>query len=59
MDSSHRLSLAVAEANILSQHGRYALIEDPFRVSLALPVEELVEAACETGLSHQDAQPMR
>jgi signal transduction histidine kinase len=59
MDSSHRLSLAVAEANILSQHGRCSVVEDPFRVSLALPVEELIAVACETTLSHQDAQPMR
>jgi signal transduction histidine kinase len=59
LDSSHRLSLAVAEANILSQHGRYALIEDPFRVSLVLPVEELVDVTREAELSHQDAQPVR
>jgi signal transduction histidine kinase len=59
MDSSHRLSLSVAEANILSQQGRYALIEDPLRVSLALPVEVLDTVTRETELSHQDAQPMR
>lgn len=59
MDSSQRLSLSVAEANILSQHGRYALIEDPFRVSLALPIDELDTVAREAELSHQDAQPMR
>jgi signal transduction histidine kinase len=59
LDSSHRLSLAVAEANILSQHGRYALIEDPFRISLVLPVEELVDMTREAELSHQDAQPVR
>jgi signal transduction histidine kinase len=59
LDSSQRLSLSVAEANILSQHGRCSIVEDPFRVSLALPAEELVAVACEARLSHQDAQPMR
>lgn len=41
MNSSDRLSLSVAEINILSQHGRYQFVEDPFCVSLALPVEDL------------------
>jgi signal transduction histidine kinase len=59
MDSSHRLSLSVAEANILSQQGRYALVEDPFRVSLALPIDELDTVTREAKLSHQDAQPVR
>lgn len=57
IDSSDRLSLSVAEANILSQNGRYAVIEDPFRVSLALPIEEF-DRACEAGLSHCDSEPM-
>lgn len=39
LESSDRLSLAVAEANILSQSGCCAVVEDPFRVSLALPIE--------------------
>jgi len=58
MDSSDRLSLSVAEANILSQNGRYAVIEDPFRVSLALPIEEFHRVPCETGLSHRNSQPL-
>lgn len=39
-DSSERLSLALAEANIRSQHGEYEFDEDPFRVSLALPLQD-------------------
>jgi hypothetical protein len=39
VDSTARLCLALAEANIVSQHGRYEFAEDPFRVSLALPVQ--------------------
>ena len=58
MDSSDRLSLAVAEANILSQNGRYAAIEDPFRVSLALPVAISDGVVRETGLSHRGLQAM-
>jgi hypothetical protein len=58
MDSSDRLSLSVAEANILSQNGRYAVIEDPFRVSLALPVEEFDRLTCEAGLSNRNSEPM-
>lgn len=37
--STARLGLALAEANIVSQRGRYEFAEDPFRVSLSLPVE--------------------
>lgn len=58
MDSSDRLSLAVAEANILSQNGRYAAVEDPFCVSLALPLENLDGTPCEAGLSHMTSQTM-
>jgi len=39
VDSTVRLGLALAEANIVSQHGSYEFSEDPFRVSLALPLE--------------------
>jgi len=39
-NSSERLSLALAEANIRSQQGEYELDEDPFRVSLALPLQD-------------------
>jgi hypothetical protein len=38
-NSSERLSLAVAEANIRSQQGEYEYDEDPFRVSFALPLQ--------------------
>lgn len=37
--SLQRMSLAVAEANIRSQEGDYVCAEDPFRVSLTLPVQ--------------------
>jgi len=39
-NSSERLSLALAEANIRSQHGEYEYDEDPFRVSFALPLQD-------------------
>ena len=51
IDSSDRLSLAVAEANILSQNGRWVIVEDPFRLSLALPIENSGGAVCEAKLS--------
>jgi light-regulated signal transduction histidine kinase (bacteriophytochrome) len=38
MNSSERLNLAVAKANILSQQSRYHFAEEPFCVTLALPV---------------------
>lgn len=50
MSSSARLSLALAEENILSQQGKYAFSKDPFRVSLALPVEKLEGGRGETSL---------
>ncbi len=40
MNSLDRLKLAAAKRNILSQHGRFNLCEDPFRVSIALPAGE-------------------
>lgn len=39
-NSSERLSLALAEANIRSQQGEYEFDEDPFRVSFALPLQD-------------------
>lgn len=39
MNSSARLSLSLAELNTLTQQGTYELNEDPFSVSLALPVD--------------------
>jgi hypothetical protein len=38
LDSPQRLSLALAEANIRSQQGKYVWREDPFIVSLSLPL---------------------
>lgn len=39
VSSSDRLELSLAEVNILSQRGRYAFADDPFRVSLAWPLD--------------------
>lgn len=52
LDSSQRLSLSVAEANIVSQSGRYAAVEDPFHVSLALPIERFDRETTEADQSH-------
>lgn len=41
IDSSQRLSLSLARANILSQQGRFELMEDPIRTTLSLPIEDL------------------
>lgn len=37
-DSSGRLYLSLAKANVLSQGGKFGLSENPFQVSLAVPV---------------------
>jgi light-regulated signal transduction histidine kinase (bacteriophytochrome) len=42
LNSSERLSLALAEANIRSQQGKYVCVEDPLRVFIALPLPESV-----------------
>jgi len=39
-NSSERLSLALAEANIRSQQGEYEFDEDPFRVSFTLHLQD-------------------
>lgn len=52
MDSTARLSLALAEANIVSQQGRCEFAEDPFRVSLALPLEIPERSGRKTIVSH-------
>jgi hypothetical protein len=49
LNSTARLNLALAEANIVTQRGRYEFAEDPFRVSLALPVAELGPWRSQTG----------
>jgi hypothetical protein len=56
LNSSARLSLALAKENILSQRGRYELTEDPFRVSLALPVEDFGRLRSETSFSTPNAE---
>ncbi len=59
ISSSARLNLALAEENILSQQGRYEFTKEPFRVSLALPIEALERGRgeisfqrCETNALH-------
>jgi hypothetical protein len=41
LNSSERLSLALAEANIRSQRGSFEFAEDPFRLAIALPVQDV------------------
>jgi signal transduction histidine kinase len=38
LKSSDRLNLSLTKANMLSQQGRYEFTQEPFRISLALPV---------------------
>ncbi|MGB6745988.1 MAG: hypothetical protein WBE38_20230 [Terracidiphilus sp.] len=40
LKSADRLNLSLAKANILSQRGRYHFTLDPFRILLALPVQQ-------------------
>jgi signal transduction histidine kinase len=57
MNSSDRLNLALAEANLLSQQGGYEYTEDPFRVSFSLPIQHVAATTTEDALydasSHQ------
>jgi light-regulated signal transduction histidine kinase (bacteriophytochrome) len=39
LNSSERLSLSLAQANILSQRGQYEYAEDPFCASMTLPIQ--------------------
>jgi len=41
LKSSARLILALAEANIRSQHGTFQLVEEPFRVIFSLPLQDV------------------
>lgn len=41
LNASARLSLALAEANMRSQQGGFECVEDPFRVTLTLPVQDI------------------
>jgi signal transduction histidine kinase len=54
LSSSERLSLSVAETNILSQSGSYELTPDPFRVTLTLPIQG-VDLATDKDPSHDDS----
>lgn len=56
LDSSARLSVALAEANVLSQGGKYKFAEDPLCVSVALPVEESGGAGRDTPGIRWDAE---
>ncbi|HVT96837.1 MAG TPA: hypothetical protein VHE33_04970 [Acidobacteriaceae bacterium] len=58
VDSTARLNLALAEANIASQRGRYEFVEDPFRVSLALPLADRGQPEIETDLNRCAPQSM-
>jgi len=58
MNSSARLSLALAKENILSQHGNYELTEDPFRVTLALPVVDLGSVRNEASFNRPITEPV-
>jgi len=40
LNSAERLNLALAEANIRSQQGKYDCVEDPLRVFIALPLQD-------------------
>jgi signal transduction histidine kinase len=40
LNSSQRLTLVLAEANVRSQQGKFECTEDPFRVSITLPLQE-------------------
>jgi signal transduction histidine kinase len=44
LNSSELLNLSVVKANMLSQRGRYQLAEEPFRVTVALPLCKHEEA---------------
>lgn len=43
LDSSQKLSLAVAETNIRTQQGRYQFVLDPLCISWALPTQSLAQ----------------
>jgi len=48
LKSSDRLNLSLTKANMLSQRGRYEFTQEPFRISLALPVHASVVTDSET-----------
>jgi signal transduction histidine kinase len=54
LSSSERLSLSVAETNILSQSGSYELTPDPFRVTLTLPIQD-VDSTIDKDPLHDDS----
>lgn len=56
IDSTARLNLALAEANVASQQGSCAFAEDPFRVSLALPAVDPGRFRDETVVSYWEPE---
>lgn len=58
LSSSERLSLSVAETNILSQSGSYELMPDPFRVTLTLPIQD-AHPATDKDLLHDEPTVQR
>jgi len=59
LSSSERLSLSVAETNILSQGGSYELTPDPFRVTLTLPIQDADPATDKDSLHGQSTVQCR
>jgi hypothetical protein len=53
LSSSERLSLSVAETNILSQSGSYELRPDPFQITLTLPIQD-ADAATDKDPLHDE-----
>jgi len=56
LDASNRLGLSLAEANVLIQQGHYEFSEDPFCVSLALPLNQVDARALAGAGSLQESQ---
>jgi len=46
LSSFDRVNLALAEANIRSQRGRYRLVQDPLCVAIILPAQQSEQTAC-------------
>lgn len=42
LKSAQRLILSLAETNILSQHGKYKVFDEPWKVILTLPVQKVI-----------------
>jgi signal transduction histidine kinase len=55
LSSSDRLSLALVQAAIRSQHGVYECVEDPLRISLSLPLRDDPAEMCTEVILHYPA----